>query len=191
MRAFIAIELPREIQRTLGQVQDLLREQLRADTASGLELRWVRPEGIHLTLKFLGEISPEQANQVVEALSRLQPFERFTIQVRGYGFFPDRRRPRVLWAGIIAPPALSELAKAVEKAMASIGFEIETRAFSPHLTLARFKSLSPPTSLAAALDRLTDRAIGEVEVSELVMFESQLSPGSPAQYRKVASFPAR
>jgi RNA 2',3'-cyclic 3'-phosphodiesterase len=189
MRAFIAIELPPGIQEALGRVQNLLREQLRYHPTCDSQLRWSKPEGIHLTLKFLGEISQLQANQAVDLLRRFGPFEKFTIEIKGCGFFPDRRRPRVLWAGIAAPPALADLALRIEKSMASIGFPVETRSFVPHLTLARFKAPRPQTTLETALTQLSHQAIGQFEVSEFLLFESQLSAGSLVQYRKVARFP--
>jgi RNA 2',3'-cyclic 3'-phosphodiesterase len=189
MRAFIAIELPPRIQSALGEVQALLREQLRSHGSSDRELRWARPDGIHLTLKFLGEISQEQSDRAAELLRRFETFETFTIGIKGYGFFPDRHRPRVFWAGVVGPRALADLAGRIERTMASMGFLGEARALAPHLTLARFRAPRRQAALEAALDQLRDRAIGEFEVSEFFLFESQLLEGAPAQYRKVARFP--
>jgi 2'-5' RNA ligase len=115
MRAFIAIDLPESIQAALGQQQAAFR-------AACPDARWTRPEGMHLTLKFLGEISDDQVRQVTEALASLALPEKFSIEVKGFGFFPDARRPRVLWVGLEAPPALGELARRVEGCMERLGF---------------------------------------------------------------------
>jgi 2'-5' RNA ligase len=191
MRAFIAVDLPPEIQIALGQVQAVFREQLRLSAAPDDCLRWSRPEGIHLTLKFLGDVSQQQSNQIIERLQSLRSFQSFTIEVKGYGFFPDRRRPQVLWAGVTAPPALAELASGISRAMATLGSAPDRRAFAPHLTLARFKTPRRLPVLEAALSQQGIQVLGQFDVSEFFLFESQLSFGSPAQYRKVARFPQR
>jgi RNA 2',3'-cyclic 3'-phosphodiesterase len=189
MRAFIAIDLPPEIRRALGDVQSRFETQLRSRGLSDAGLRWTRADGIHLTLKFLGEISLADSIRVVELLRGFEPFEKFSVQVKGYGFFPDRRRPQVLWAGLVAQPALVQLASQIDRAMASIGFAAERRTYSPHLTLARFKIPRRQPVLEALLAEFGDEPVGQFEVPEFFLFESHLSVGSPAQYRKVARFP--
>ena len=152
MRAFIAIDLPEPLHAALAEAQQVFRSACR-------DARWTRPEGIHLTLKFLGEISDAQTKQVVEALAQIGPFEPFSVEVKGFGFFPQAQRPRVFWAGVAAPPALAELAARVESHMEKIGFAREDRAFSPHLTLARFQVPRPQPALEAAVAaRATDIA---------------------------------
>jgi 2'-5' RNA ligase len=182
VRAFIAIDLPRTLRATLGQIQAAFRPKCP-------DCRWTRPEGIHLTLKFLGQISPEQAERVTRALATFEPFENFAVEVRGFGFFPSPQRPRVFWAGLVAPPALGQLATRVEGSMERLGFARETRPFSPHLTLARFKLPRPQPSLEALVEAQGQAALGRFEVSEFFLFESRLSPLG-AEYRKVARFPA-
>ncbi|HTV55417.1 MAG TPA: RNA 2',3'-cyclic phosphodiesterase [Terriglobia bacterium] len=189
MRAFVAIELPSEIQDALTEVQTRIQARLRSRALGNAGFRWALPQGIHLTLKFLGEISDVQSTHVVDCLSRLGSFERIRVEVKGYGFFPDRRRPQVLWAGLIAPPALAELARRIEGALAAMGFPAENRKFAPHLTLARLKTPRRQPVLEALLAELCDQPLGQFEVSEFFLFESHLSFGSPAQYRKVARFP--
>lgn len=191
MRAFIAVELPSEIRIALGQAQALFREQLQSSPGRDEILRWASPEGIHLTLKFLGEISEEASHRVVDLLRALQPFDPLVAEIRGYGFFPDRRRPQVFWAGIVAPVALGELAGRIDGAMASLGYAPERRPFAPHLTLARFKRPRRQPVLDSACIQLGSRTLGRFEISEFCLFESQLSFGAPAQYRKVARFPDR
>ncbi len=181
MRAFIAIDLPESIQAALGQQQAAFR-------AACPDARWTRPEGIHLTLKFLGEISDDQVRQVTEALAGLTPFASFSIAVKGFGFFPDARRPRVFWVGLEAPPALGELANRVESCMEKLGFAREERSLTPHLTLARFKVPRPQPALQALLTQRGELSLGQFEVSEFFLFESKLSPHG-AEYRKIARFP--
>jgi 2'-5' RNA ligase len=181
MRAFIAIDLPEPVHAALAKAQQAFRSTCR-------DARWTRPEGIHLTLKFLGEISDAQTKQVVEALAQIGPFEPFTVEVNGFGFFPQAHRPRVFWAGVTAPPALGELAARVESRMEKIGFAREDRAFSPHLTLARFQVPRPQPALEAAVAGRAIASLGNFEASEFFLFESKLSPQG-AQYRKVIRFP--
>lgn len=181
MRAFIAIDLPDPLRAALGEAQQAFRSACR-------DARWTRPEGIHLTLKFLGEISDAQTKQVVEALARIGPIEPFTVEVKGFGFFPQAHRPRVFWAGVEAPPALAELATQVESHMEKVGFAREDRPFSPHLTLARFQVPRPQPELEAAIATRAATSLGKFEAAEFFLFESKLSPQG-AQYRKVMRFP--
>lgn len=187
MRAFIAIDLPEAIHAALREKQATFR-------AVCPQANWARPEGIHLTLKFLGEISEVQVKQVSDALSALGQFEAFEIEVKGFGFFPDARRPRVFWAGLEAPPALAELAARVETALGALGFPREPRPFTPHLTLARFKIPRPQTALQKLLEQEVGTVgepplLGRFGVSEFFLFESKLSPRG-AEYSKRARFPS-
>ncbi len=207
MRAFIAVDLPQPIKAAIAEEQRGLRSALSRAAQPSDDVKWTRPEGIHLTLKFLGEISDQRATQVAEALAALTNFEPFSVEVKGFGFFPDARRPRVFWVRVEAPPgtgappagvghgqdvpaasALAQLAGEVEAAMVKLGFAPEGRAFSPHLTLARFKAPKPQPELIAALEPMRELALGRFQVSEFFLFESKLSPHG-AEYRKVARFP--
>jgi 2'-5' RNA ligase len=181
MRAFIAIDLPDSIHSALVEKQAALRPACP-------DARWTRPEGIHLTLKFLGQINDVQVERVTGALASLGRFEAFWVEVKGFGFFPDARRPRVFWVGLEAPPELSELATRVEALMEGIGFPREQRVFTPHLTLARFQVPRPQPALRELLNQQGELDLGRFEVSELFLFESKLSPRG-AEYRKVARFP--
>jgi len=181
MRAFIAIDLPEALHAALAEAQQVFRSACR-------DARWTRPEGIHLTLKFLGEISDAQTKHVVEALAQIGPFEPFPVEVKGFGFFPQAHRPRVVWAGVVAPPALAELAARVEGRMEKIGFAREERPFAPHLTLARFQVPRPQPTLEAAVAGRASTSLGKFEASEFFLFESKLLPQG-AEYRKVMRFP--
>jgi 2'-5' RNA ligase len=181
MRAFIAIDLPEALHAALAKAQQDFHAACR-------DARWTRPEGIHLTLKFLGEISDTKTKQVVEALAQIGPFEPISVEVKGLGFFPHAHRPRVFWAGVAAPPTLAKLAADVESHMERIGFAREDRAFSPHLTLARFQVPRPQPALETAVSAEATTSLGKFEASEFFLFESKLSPQG-AQYRKVMRFP--
>ncbi len=190
MRTFIAIDLPEAVQAALAQAQSDLRATLPRSTQASEGARWTRPEGVHLTLKFLGEIPPPQLEQLTRALQAIGGFEKIPVEVKGFGFFPEARRPRVLWAGVVAPPALGELARRVEDTLEPLGFARENRPFSPHLTLARFKVPRPQPALQALVERDANRWFGRFEATEFYLFETILS-SSGAVYRKVAKFPER
>jgi 2'-5' RNA ligase len=181
MRAFIAIDLHESIRAALRRKQASFR-------SVSPEARWTNPEGIHLTLKFLGEISEAKVREVSAALKSLDRFERFTVAVKGFGFFPGAQRPRVFWAGVEAPANLIQLAEQVDEAMQRIGFAREERAFRPHLTVARFKVPQPQPALQALLAQEGEQELGNFVVSEFFLFESKLSPRG-AEYRKVEQFP--
>ena len=134
LRTFIAIELDEELKADLQRVQDRLREQV-----APRSVRWVRPEAIHLTLKFLGDTPAGEGGGsqgcACQAAAQVSPF-RFTVG--GLGCFPNTRRPRVVWVGLQEPTgALARLRDAVEAQVAPLGFPTETRPFRPHLTLGR------------------------------------------------------
>lgn len=182
MRAFIAVDLPEELRAELGRWQEKLRKSAR-------EARWVRPEGIHLTLKFLGEIPSAQVDQISNILSTLPRIAPFEIRFEGFGFFPHARRPRVLWVGIEPCPPLETLAVQVDKSLETVGFASEQRAFKPHLTLARFRVPRPQPEIEKAISTDGPTVLGPITVREFFLFESILRPQG-AEYRKLARFPA-
>ncbi len=184
MRLFVAIDLPESVRAAVAREQT----RLRAVCAASRDIRWTRPEGVHLTLKFLGEVASTRLPGLTSALNGLGGFDSFEIKVGGFGFFPSARRPRVFWVGLEAPPALGELAKRVVAAMAALGFPPENRPFQPHLTLARFEGSRPQPTLERALEQSGAGAFGRFTVSEFYLFESKLRPGG-AEYSKVARFP--
>lgn len=180
MRSFLAIELSEEIRARLGELQRELQK-------AGIQARYVRPEGVHLTLKFLGEVEPSLVPQLE---MRLRPLAArcpgLTLEARGLGAFPNLKRPRVLWVGVHAPAELLRLQSEVEAAMAEEGFAPEERAFHPHLTLAR----EPDPRAAERLERLLqgpERELGRFRAEALILFESQLQKGG-ARYTPRASF---
>jgi RNA 2',3'-cyclic 3'-phosphodiesterase len=181
MRTFVAIELPEEIRGVLAGEQARFR-------SAAADARWTRPEGIHLTLKFLGEVPDNQVARVERALREIGHLEPFRVRIKGFGFFPEAVRPHVFWAGVDAPPQLAQLAARVEATLAPLGFAPEKRAFSPHLTLVRFKVPRRQPKLQELVAAGGDGVLGDFEVSEFFLWESKLTPHG-AQYRKVAHFP--
>jgi 2'-5' RNA ligase len=188
MRAFIAVDIPPSVKQQLAALQDRLRASLPPPSNRALHIRWVLPEGIHLTLKFLGEITTTQAEQVKVALRALPLLEAIKVEVKGLGVFPNNHRPRVLWVGVEAPPALGFLAAQIEAAIARLGFAKEERAFAPHLTLARFSAPPSGPSLTSAIEDYKGKTLGTFQALAYFLFESQMMPGKSAVYRKVARF---
>jgi 2'-5' RNA ligase len=186
IRTFIAIELAPDLLRRIGHLQTRICE----DVPSGL-VRWVRPEGIHLTLKFLGEVPATQIEAIATGMqSASAPHAPFGLTVQGLGCFPDPRRPRVVWVGVEEPSgALARLQREVERAMTPLGFAPEKRRFSPHLTLGRVKG-HKPDELGALGDYVTQAKVqvGEMEVAAVHLIKSELRPAG-AVYTALAVAP--
>ena len=184
MRLFVAVELPDEVRAALAREQ----ARLRALCSRDRDIRWASPESLHLTLKFLGETPAERASIVIAALEALVGFEAFELKLNGFGFFPDARRPHVFWVGFKAPPALGELARRVDSTLANLGFPRENRAYTPHLTLARFRTPRADPTLLKAVEKPTAEVLERFRVDEYFLFESHLLPQG-AQHKKIARFP--
>ena len=180
MRLFVALDIPDEVRASLAALVARLRPACR-------EARWARLAGLHVTLKFIGEIAAEKFEAIKSALASLPPREPFSIKFRALGFFPSPRRPRVLWAGIEAPAALGELAAEIEKALVPLGIEPETRAFAPHLTLARFESPRGLDSLHAAIEQAGAVEFGATLARDFHLYQSVLKRGG-AEYTRLATF---
>lgn len=187
-RLFVAVALPREVKAALAVH--------RAELEPGLPtLRWVRPEGIHLTLKFLGDVPTERLNDVRGALSRCvedQAGALIRLETAGVGVFPNPRAPRVLWVGFDqVSDRLYHLQRCVEEAAKGLGFPPERRPFRPHLTVGRFRRQLRRVErewLASCLTRDAERTFGGLTVSRLSLFRSTLLPGG-ARYDEVGGWP--
>jgi 2'-5' RNA ligase len=164
-------------------------EELRRQ-AAGLSVSWVAPENLHVTLKFLGGIDEARVPPVIDALdAAVRRHARFAIEVGGLGAFPSASRARVLWAGIVGGDgALGALAATVDAALAVVGFPREERAFSPHITLGRVREPRPAPELAEALTAGGARRFGQVEVDQVTLMRSDLSPNG-ARYTPLAGLP--
>ena len=180
MRLFVALELSDAVRSAIHDLMGRL-QHARAD------LRWVRPEGMHLTLKFIGEVPEEKLAPIKQALADVRSPRPVEMNFRGLGYFPNQRRPRVLWVAIEASENLAELAAQVEAALEPLGIERENRAFVPHLTLGRFKSDRRLARLQEEIAALPSTEFGRVETGELFLFQSKLSPKG-AEYTKLERF---
>jgi 2'-5' RNA ligase len=184
IRAFLALDPPEEILREVGRIQDRLRKLVHGD------LRWVRPEGIHLTLKFFGDISENAVESISavagQAAAEAGPFE---LAIGGMGVFPDPSRPRVVWLGMNGEVArLVTFQQGLERVLGGIGFPPEERPFRPHLTLGRIKSPKGLTGLAEVLEKEKTVTAGSFTASALSLFQSDLKPRG-AVYMRLATYP--
>jgi 2'-5' RNA ligase len=180
MRLFVATDIPDDVRAAIGALAAKLRLTCR-------NARWVRIEGLHVTLKFIGETSPEKAADIKTALASIPSRDPIPMNFRGLGFFPNERRPRVLWAGIEAGRDLAALAAALETALGALGIMREERAFSPHLTLARFDTPRGLDALHAAIEKAGLLEFGGATAKEFHLYQSVLKPGG-AEYTRQATF---
>lgn len=182
MRTFVAIELPEAVK---GVVEALIR-RLRG---YGAQASWVRPENMHLTLRFFGDIADEQTARLAEILvESCREMPPFPLQIRGTGVFPNARKPSVAW--VAAEPldgGLVGLYNAAENAARAIGLPPDDKAFHPHVTLARIRDARTARSLVEALEREAAFDAGAFEVRGMTLFSSELAPKGPI-YRVVREF---
>ena len=185
IRSFIAIEIPQQLQTRIGELQKELKR-------SEADVRWVRPENIHLTLKFLGTVSRESPEKIAEAIAPLvAAWKPFDLRIQGLGCFPSTRNPRVLWVGIErGKEEVCSLQKAIENKSAEAAIPEEIRPFQPHLTLGRVHSPKGKYGLTQAVEKLKDAEVGSFQASELFLFKSDLRP-SGAVYTKLKTFPMK
>jgi 2'-5' RNA ligase len=184
IRTFIAIEPPKEVLRNILYIQNRLRSLL------AMDIRWVKPEGIHLTLKFLGDVSEKDVPNISSAACEAASAMGFlSFSGAGLGVFPDARRPRVVCLEITGDTdKLALLQKRLEGALAEIGFPEEKRPFQAHLTLGRVKSARGAADLAKELEKEDTYIAGQFVATELCLFKSDLTPHG-AVYSKLAACP--
>ncbi len=182
MRLFIAINFPPDLRQRLWEAAEPLR-------SAGYPVRWVAPDGLHLTLKFLGEVKPAREPEIVAGIAAaVRGAKPFTLPVGGFGAFPSLSRPRVIWAGCEPVPSLELLQHRVEQEMEQLGFSLEGRAFHPHLTLGRAQR----DARAGAFQDLEDRMgalgfAGETTVESTDLMESQLARDGARYIRRHAA----
>ena len=186
MRLFVALEIPTEVRDSFAA---LIAELRAADSSfSKSRARWVRPENLHVTLKFIGHVDNGKLDAIRAALAEVRLDSPVELRFHGLGFFPNGKRPRVFWAGIEASPNLSPLAGEIEVRLAKVGIAGETREFAPHLTLARFDPPGISDGLSAIAQENVAREFGAVRTGEFHLFESKTKP-SGAEYARLQSFP--
>jgi 2'-5' RNA ligase len=185
IRAFIAIELSSEILSRLDQVAKQLKGQL-----PGMPVRWVPVENIHLTLKFLGDVSIANLEMLKKILrGTVSAHRSFEISAGNLGAFPKIHQPRVIWIGLKVPPELITLQHTIEQETARLGYTQEERPFSPHLTLGRVSrnaSTAETQAIARVLESTKVGFLGATRVKTIDLFRSDLNPGG-AVYTRIYS----
>jgi 2'-5' RNA ligase len=179
MRLFTGLDLPAEVVHNLEQLLERLRPAAR--------IHWTLPANLHITTKFMGEWPEERLGDLKAALAALESQPPIAVDVRKVGFFPNPHAPRVFWCGIEAP-GLETLAEHTDGATAALGIARETRAFSPHLTLARIKERLDLQPLRQAIAALPALNFGEFQAASFFLYQSTLRP-SGSVYTKLAEFP--
>jgi len=186
LRAFIAIDLPIEVRQNLAKVMHKLQRQL-----EGYPVRWVTPGNIHLTLKFLGDVSEHNLSVLTHLLEgEVQTHPPFEFSVGQVGAFPDVRRPRVIWVGVEAPDELFSLQRGIDQAMAKLGYAHERRTYQPHLTLgrvARNASGAEVRAIGHYIQKAHVGFLGSVRATEVHLYRSDLEPTGPAYTRLFTS----
>ena len=171
IRCFVAIEIPRSIQERFAQIQDTLKEQIS-------RVSWVKPDNIHLTLKFIGEVHPNDVRTIEPAIKQVsQRHHPFALKIGGIGAFPNLKRPRVIWVGVkVGATEVSVLARAINLELNRCGYPLDEAAFHPHLTLARIKDridLRPFVDMFRQYDEIDNASM---TVNEIALIRSQLHP---------------
>jgi 2'-5' RNA ligase len=188
VRAFVAIELPQNLARELERIQGSLQ-----NTAVARRVRWVKPGGIHLTLKFLGDVKASSITEIVHAVTQgSEGVKPFTISFSGLGCFPSSSRPNVIWVGVEGDTEpLMRLQSAVEDRLSVLGYPEERRSYTPHLTLGRVARDVAASERRRLGDIVTEQdvgSLGEMQVREVCLMKSQLSPAG-ARYTRLAAIP--
>jgi 2'-5' RNA ligase len=188
LRTFIAIEIPTEMQQNIHKETANIRRSLDA------LIRWVSVENMHLTLKFFGDVSPSSLEFLIQMLrNEADTVSCFNIHLTGLGAFPSLKRPRVIYIGIQAPPALDTLQRGIESASRRLGYEAEERSFSAHLTLGRVKqniSATDQQKIRHAIEGTQVDLPGTARVDSVHLYKSELKP-SGSVYTRLYSAPLR
>ena len=185
LRAFVAFDISAAMRRELTRVQEDLRERLEGD------ISWVKPENIHLSLRFLGTITPRQVEQAKIILQEVAKINnRFTVDLGTVNAFPHTHNPRVIWVGIKTGfNELNQINGHLEEKLSHTGFTSDDRAFYPHLSLARVKQLKNRATFSACIDEITPRFVS-TSIERISLFKSTLQPGGPV-YTLLAESPLK
>ena len=179
LRTFIAIDLNSDVRSRFKSVQNLLEK-------SGADVRWVKPERAHLTLKFLGDTAPGQVEDIDGTLKSIAlAADEFEVEFGGVGFFGPKKRPRVLWIGVQKGlEQLRGLQKAIDRKLKKAGFAPETKEYSPHLTLGRFRSNKNAGALLEFMEKHPQNDCGRLKACAVHLIKSALTPSGPV-YEKL------
>ena len=185
IRSFIAVDMPENLFDALSETSEQLQDML-----SGLPIRWVPIENIHLSLKFLGDVSKKNIPMLKEILlAEAASHTTFEISMGGFGVFPNVLRPRVLWVGVEAPDELVNLQRRIDMETARLGYAPDQREFSPHLTFGRVSRNATSEQLRKVSDLLRNfnlGFLGAARIDEVSLFRSDLGPDG-AVYSKMYS----
>lgn len=175
IRAFIAIDIPDDVRARISRVTHNLRQRLHA-----YPIRWVPPKNIHLTLKFLGDVSEHNLRLLTHLLAgEIKTHRPFEFSVGTLGAFPETRRPRVIWIGVEAPGELLALQRGIDYAVAKLGYAREHRPYQPHLTLGRVSrnaSSSDVRAIGHVLQDINIGFLGSARATEVHLYRSDLQP---------------
>ena len=174
IRAFIAIELTGRAHDELACLQSALQK-------AGADVKWVEPENIHLTLRFLGDLVPEKAEELKKVLAETAAGSRpFELTIKDVGAFPGLASPRVIWAGVgLGAAESARIAEAIETKLQALGIPKEERSFYPHVTLGRARSRKNCEKLRGIIETTKFEAGSKIYVDHLTLFRSQLTPRGP------------
>lgn len=175
IRTFIAVEVPAVLQQKAAGV-------VRTLSSGGAPMKWVEPQNIHVTVKFLGDVEDAEIYRVCRAAAEaVADLPAFQVCCRGVGAFPSSQRPRTVWLGIDDPAgSFQELYERLERAMSGLGYPREARRFQPHLTIGRLRHGQRQVGdLPARLAQQAERELGQIDVDEVIVFASELTPDGP------------
>ncbi|RLF38231.1 MAG: RNA 2',3'-cyclic phosphodiesterase [Thermoplasmata archaeon] len=171
LRSFIAIDVEKT---------DKIEKFWKEVSEAGADLKMVEMENLHITLKFLGSTDEKKIDEIESVMRKsIKGMQPFVVKLRGVGFFPNERKIRVIWIGIEDEGKLAKIAKDMEEGLARIGFSREEKEFSPHLTIARVKSQRKKENLLRIIDKYRRFEFGEIEVSNIRLKKSELTPKGP------------
>jgi len=177
LRCFIAIEMPHEVKSSLGMLQEELKKY-------AIDVKWVEPNNIHLTLKFLGNVDEKDVSRIIDVMEAVcKKYQPFNLEIKGISMFPNTKSPRVLWAGVEGSTILKRLQMDIETGLVKIGFKQEDREFTAHLTLGRFRSYG--VNLSEIIKSHKDDNFGIINIKSISLMRSELRPSGP-RYSKIA-----
>jgi 2'-5' RNA ligase len=187
IRSFIAVDFPETIVKRLAEITQYLQTQ----TPPGA-LRWVTVKNLHLTLNFLGDVPKNKMENIKACIQETtRPFAPFEISIEGLGMFPNAKRPRVIWLGVVHDNTLLALHDALEQNLAPLGIKPEKRAYDPHLTVARVSRRAENQAvkeIGQTLSQFRVKSLGPIRVDQIQLYQSDLTPKGPI-YTRLLSAP--
>lgn len=177
MRTFVALEIPEDSLQKIGIIQKSIQNRIHSHVS------WVKPESMHITLKFIGEIDNKRIEDLKMHINDLcEKINPFQIDMKGFGCFPSIRNPKILWLGFVENQAMKTLAEEIEIACLNTGIPVEDRSFSPHLTLGRVKSSLSSAEIEfirSMIDSQKKELYTQWIGSQVVLFQSKLEQSGP------------